>query len=82
MTQETLKKANELLLRLKVCQKNLDRIKYTQDENVLTRKGSFKCLGMDYSVEVPENLFRIIGKLIQTEYTQEISELQKELDEL
>jgi len=82
MTQETLEKANKLYERLRFCRQHLDSIKYTQNENVLLRKGSLKYIGIECSVEVPENLFRIIGKLIQSEYLQEISELQKELDEL
>ena len=82
MTQETLEKANELSQRLKFCRENLDSIKYTQDENISWRECYLKCRGTEGSVEVPNTLIRTIGKLIQSEYLQKISELQKELDEL
>lgn len=82
MTKETLDKANELANKLEECKKNLKKIEYTQSENVVIRESYLRCNGILESVEIPKSLFRVVGKLIKSEYIQEISKLQKELDEL
>ena len=82
MTEETLKKANDLANKLEVCKKNLKKAGYTQSENVVIRESYLRCNGVEDSIKIPESLFRVIGKLIESEYIQEISKLQKQLDEL
>lgn len=82
MTEETLKKANDLVKRLDKCKENLSKIKYTQSENIVIRESYLKYNGIDGSVVIPEQLFRIIGKIIQSEYIQEINKLKKELVDL
>jgi hypothetical protein len=42
----------------------------------------WKINGNDISVDVPKELFRIIGKLIISEYTQKLNELEKQFNEL
>jgi len=41
-----------------------------------------RCNGIEDNVKIPKSLFRVIGKIIESEYIQEINKLQKELDEL
>ena len=82
MTKETLEKANDLANKLEECKKNLNKIVYTQSENVVIRESYLRYNGIDESVTIPKSLFRVIGKLIESEYIQEIDKLQKELDEL
>jgi len=82
MTKETLEKANDLANKLEESKKNLSKIGYTQSENVVIRESYLRCNGIEDSVTIPKSLFRVIGKLIESEYIQEIKKLQKELDEL
>jgi hypothetical protein len=82
MTKETLEKANDLANKLEECKKNINNIGYTQSENVVIRESYLRYNGIDKSVTIPKSLFRVIGKLIKSEYIQEIDKLQKELDEL
>lgn len=82
MTKETLEKANDLANKLEECKNNLQKISYTQSENVVIRESYLRCNGIEDSVKIPKILFRVVGKLIESEYIQEINKLQKELDEL
>ncbi len=82
MTKETLEKANDLANKLEKSKNNLQKIGYTQSENVLIRKSYLRFNGIEDGVTIPESLFRVIGKLIESEYIQEIDKLQKELDRL
>lgn len=82
MTEETLKKANELANKLEEYKHNLKKIGYTQSENVTARRSYLSFNGIESSVEVPKTLFRVIGKLVEAEYIKEINELQKELNDL
>jgi len=82
MTKETLKKANDLANKLEECENNLQKIGYTQSEDVVIRESYLRCNGIEDNVKIPKSLFRVIGKIIESEYIQEINKLQKELDEL
>ena len=82
MTKETLEKANDISNKLEECKKNLQKIGYTQSENVVIRESYLRCNGIEGGVTIPKSLFRVIGKLIESEYIQEIDKLQKELDRL
>ena len=82
MKEETLKKANDLANKLVECKNNLQKIGYTQNANVVIRESYLSFSGIEDSVIIPESLFRIVGKLIESEYIHQIDKLQKELDEL
>ncbi len=82
MTKETLKKANKLVNELEKCKSNLQKIEYTQSESYVIRESSLYCNGIEDIVKIPKSLFRVIGKLIECYYIQEIDKLQKELDDL
>jgi hypothetical protein len=82
MTKETLKKANDLANKLEECKNNLHKIGYTQSENVVIRQYYLRCNGIKDSVTIPKSLFRVVGKLIESEYIQEIEKLKKQLDNL
>jgi len=64
------------------CQKNYERAAYTQGENVAIRKTYLRVNGLEEEIEVPETLFRIIGKLVMAEYDEKCNRLQKEFDAL
>lgn len=82
MEAETLKIANVLLEEISNCEEQLNRIKYTQSENVAIRKSYWNFNGGDDEIEIPENLFRIIGKLIKAEYTEKTETLKAEFKKL
>lgn len=82
MKIETIEKANYLVNKLKECKENLSKIKYTQNEGVEIRTSVFVCNGIQHGVEIPKSLFRVVGKLIESEYINEIDKIQKELDKL
>ena len=82
MKEETLKKANELNDRLIKYQKSLKDIGYTQSQNVVSRESYLEFNGTEGHVPIPATLFRVIGKLIESEYIVEINKIQNELDKL
>ena len=82
MTKETLEKANDLANKLEECKKNLKKVGYTQCESVVIRESYLRCNGIEDGLTIPKSLFRVIGKLVESEYIQAIDKLQKELDEL
>jgi hypothetical protein len=82
MKEETLKKANELNDRLIKYQKSLKDIGYTQSQNVVSRESYLEFNGIEDNVPIPATLFRVIGKLIESEYIVEINKIQNELDKL
>jgi hypothetical protein len=80
MKEETLKKANELNDRLIKYKKILKDIGYTQSQNVVSRESYLEFNGIEDNVPIPATLFRVIGKLIESEYIVEINKIQNELD--
>ena len=82
MEKKTLVKANEISEKLKYCKENLKDVEYTQLENVVIRESHLRFNGIDNGVDVPESLFRVIGKLIKAEYINMITDLEKEFKEL
>ena len=82
MKEETLKKANELNDRLIKYKKILKDIGYTQSQNVVSRESYLEFNGIEDNVPIPATLFRVIGKLIESEYIVEINKIQNELDKL
>jgi len=75
-------KAKDLQREIYVCQKNYEQAAYTQGENVVIRKTYLRVNGLDEEIEIPETLFRIIGKLVMAEYDEKYNRLQKEFDAL
>jgi hypothetical protein len=76
MNLDQLSKANEIANKIEVCKKNIERANYTQLENVVIRESSLKFNGIDEPIIIPENLFRVIGKLILAEYQTKLIELE------
>jgi hypothetical protein len=79
MNLEQLEKGNKIAKEIENCKANIKAANYTQSENVVIRKTYLKVNGLDESIEVPESLFRIVGKLILSEYNQKLIELESEL---
>ena len=81
MTIETLNKANKLANKLKKCKNNLKYIEQTHTEST---ESNWRPFGNNLppSITIPKSLFSTIGKLIESEYIQEINKLQKELEDL
>jgi hypothetical protein len=82
MNLEQLEKGNQIVKEIEKCKANIKASNYTQLEGVVVRKTYLKVNGLDESIEVPENLFRIIGKLIISEYEQKLFKLENELKSL
>ncbi|QLE02894.1 hypothetical protein HX109_15445 [Galbibacter sp. BG1] len=82
MTIKKLEKANSIANKLKSCKENLQKAEYIQSENVKIRKSYLRYIGCEDAIEIPENLFRTIGKLIESEYIKELNELEKQLEDL
>ena len=82
MKKEQLIRANKLIDQINDCERNIERANYTQSENVQIRETLLRVNGLDADIEIPETLFRVIGKLILSEYNQKLIELKKEFDEL
>jgi len=82
MTTEQLEQANKISEQIEKCKLNIKSAEYTQHENVAIRQTYLKVNGIDEDIEVPDTLFRVIGKLILCEYEMKLIELNKELSEL
>lgn len=82
MNLEQLDKGNKIAKEIEKCKENIEAANYTQHENVAIRKTHLIVHGLDNKTEIPESLFRIIGKLILSEYNQKLIELEKELESI
>lgn len=80
MTQEKLLKLNELSEQIGKCQINIQRALLTQSESFIPRSVWLLGNGVQ-EIEVPESLFRLIGKLVLSEWNQRLIDLQKEFNE-
>lgn len=79
MNLEQLEKGNKIAKEIENCKANIKATNYTQSESVVIRKTYLKVNGLEESIEVPESLFRVVGKLILSEYNQKLIELENEL---
>lgn len=79
MNLEQLEKCNKISEEIENCKANIKMANYTQNEGVVIRKTYLKVNGLDESIEIPESLFRIVGKLVLSEHQQKLIELEKEL---
>jgi hypothetical protein len=82
MNLEQLEKGNKIAKEIENCKANIKSANYTQSENVVIRKTYLKVNGLEESIEVPESLFRIVGKLILSEYNQKLIDFESELQSL
>ena len=81
MTHDNLEKAILISKQIKSIEENIKRAEYTQNESVVIRSTYLNGNGSE-TIEIPESLFRIIGKLIISEYQQELNKLKKEFETL
>lgn len=79
MNLEQLNKANKIAKEIEVCKDNIKMANFTQSEDVTIRKTYLSVNGLNKNIEIPESLFRIVGKLVLSEYQQKLNELEKEL---
>jgi len=82
MKLEQLEKGNQIYKEIESCKTNIKAANYTQSEGVLIRKTYLNVNGLEESIEVPESLFRVVGKLILSEYNQKLIELESDLASL
>lgn len=82
MTNELLAKANDIAAKIEHCQSMIKKANWTQLPDVVIRKSYFSFDGVDGDIVVPESLFKLIGKLVLSEYNQKMIELQNEFDSL
>lgn len=82
MNLEQLEKGKKIVEEIENCKANIEMANYTQYENVVVRKTYLKVNGLDKSIEVPESLFRIVGKLVLCEYQQKLIWLENEFQSL
>lgn len=81
MTQENLKKAILISERIQNIKKNIKQAEYTQNESVVVRETYLSGNGFD-TIIIPDSLFRIIGKLIISEYQHELINLENQFEAL
>lgn len=82
MNLEQLENGNKIVKEIEKCKANIEAANYTQSESVVIRKTYLKVNGIDESIEIPESLFRVVGKLILSEYNQKLIELESEFRSL
>ena len=82
MNLEQLEKGNKIAKEIEKCKANIKAANYTQSESVVIRKTYLSVNGLEESIEVPESLFRVVGKLILSEYNQKLIELERDLESL
>lgn len=82
MNLEQLEKGNKIAKEIENCKANISKANYTQSESVVIRKTYLKVNGIEGSIEVPASLFRVVGKLILSEYNQKLIELENELQSI
>ena len=80
MTEEKLKRCNELAKQIKETKERIKVGKLTQSETMVIRPMFIEFLGGTFAA--PESLFRIIGKLILNEHQQKLIELETEFNNL
>ena len=80
MEKEHLDEGIQLMNKIEKYKEELKKASYTQYLNVAPRCTYLKVY--DETINVPEELFRIIGKLIVCEYETKIIELQEKFKKL
>jgi hypothetical protein len=80
MTKQQVRKAQELLCDIERCEMQIGKISHYQSENFAPRETYLKITGMENDIIVPESLFRVITKLVLSEYNTKLIELKKEFE--
>ncbi len=79
MTLEDLKRANEIAHEINECKENIQKALYTQLDEVHCRPMSLTFNGIEGRLEVPANLFRVIGKIVLVEHENRLKLLEESL---
>ena len=82
MIEEKLNKANKLFKEIIDCECQINELKHAQSETFVSRKSEIKWHGSESAIEIPLSLFKVVTKLILSEYTQKLTELKKEFENL
>ncbi len=82
MTNETLKRANELSKKIEETKDYIKTAKLTQSAEWSNRPMYIEFLGSGNALYAPQSLFRLIGKLILNEHQQYLNELETEFNNL
>lgn len=82
MTEEKLNKANKLFKEIIDCEYQINELKHAQSETFVSRKAEIKWYGSESTIVIPSSLFKVVTKLILSEYTQKLTELKTELEKL
>jgi len=78
MTQQKLKRCNELAKEMDQITLYLKDIKWMINDNVIERPINLSYSGCDSFIVAPETVFKKIGRLLYDEYTQKLMDLEKE----
>ena len=82
MNAEQLEKGNHIAEEIKKCKANIEAASYMINENVALRETYLSVHGTNNGIAVPESLFRVMGKLIMSEYNQKLIALEREFESL
>ena len=84
MNIETLQRATAIQERIKFCREQIKHAEYTQADHVVPRQMGcgFNGLPKNESMVIPETLWRVVGKLVLSEYQQELNRLESEFASL
>ncbi len=80
--KEKIAKINKTIEEIERCNRQIKIAEYTQYEKVVIRESYLTGNGIDEQMIIPETLFRIIGRLVLSEYQQKLNALEKELDKI
>jgi hypothetical protein len=79
MSEEKLKRANELAREIYKIKNYLESIKWMINESVVERPVSITFSGCSsHEIIAPDSLFKVIGRLLYNEYQQKLMDLEKE----
>ena len=82
MNQEQLKRGIQISEEIERIKPSIKALKWTQNENVVDRRSYYRFSGIEGEIEIPESLFKVIGKLVLSEHSQKLIELERELESL
>ncbi len=82
MTKEQVQRGKSILNEIDFYEREIKKISYTQHTIVLEREMYLRWNGSESDSVIPESLFRIVGKLVLSEYRQQLIKLKEELENL
>jgi hypothetical protein len=83
MNIETLQRATNIQERIKFVREQIKHAEYTQAETIVPREMRCKFNGLrDGEMVIPQALWRVVGKLVLSEYQQELKSLVEEFESL